>query len=162
MFQVFSTKFQARHASAPTVRRCGCALEQGKVNLQSHLHRVLNGVIRQYYINRACTNLPLASFALANPRTVLANPPDPCISTARKIRGFAKTKFRFGTSVGANNASERFVQAFEFPNRCFEVLRVPQAAPCAWRQATFPQPSGVVPSAAAVMLGTDRIGRVAQ
>ena len=26
---------------------------------------------------RVCTNLPLASFALANPRAVLANQPDP-------------------------------------------------------------------------------------
>ncbi len=45
---------------------------------------------------------------------VLANPPDPCTFTARilrKLRGFAKTKFCFGESAGANDVGERFVQA---------------------------------------------------
>ena len=38
------------------------------------------------------------------------------MSTARKFREVAKTKFYFGKSAGANNAGERFVQARVFRN----------------------------------------------
>jgi len=71
----------------------------------------------------ACTDLPPASFALANPRTVLANPPDRGISTTRKFRGFANSKMKFcfqiGKSAGPNDAGERFLQGQAFCVRGF-------------------------------------------